>query len=68
MNTSELKFRAIWCPATTVAPRLPISRAITAKMLDSANTAMPMGRPTPIRRLMTGHCGRSKRTSTRLLW
>ena len=41
MNTSELKFRAIWWPATTEAPRLPINRAITAKMLDSANTADP---------------------------
>ncbi|MNJ53419.1 hypothetical protein D3C77_488040 [compost metagenome] len=68
MNSSELMFRAIWCPATTVAPRLPINSAITAKMLDSANTAIPMGRPTPIKRLITAHCGRSKRTSTRLFW
>ncbi|MNP15458.1 hypothetical protein D3C76_1078160 [compost metagenome] len=64
MNTSELKFRAIWWPATTVAPRLPINRAITAKMLDSANTAMPIGRPMPSRRLITDHCGQSKRLNS----
>ncbi|MDT4887992.1 hypothetical protein FQZ97_1244910 [compost metagenome] len=66
MNTRELKFSAIWCPATTVAPRLPISRAITAKILDSANTAMPIGTPMPSRRLMTAHCGQSKRLNNRL--
>ncbi|MCY1459804.1 hypothetical protein D9M71_773080 [compost metagenome] len=64
MNTSELKFRAIWCPATTVAPRLPINRAITAKMLDSANTAISMGKPMPSRRLITDHCGQSKRLNS----
>ncbi|MNY71775.1 hypothetical protein D3C86_2101970 [compost metagenome] len=67
MNTSELTFRAIWWPATTVAPRLPINKAMTAKMLDSANTAMPIGRPMPSRRLITAHCGQSKRPNTRLV-
>ncbi len=61
MNTSEAKLRAIWCPATTVAPRPPISRAMTAKMLDSANTAMPIGRPMPSRRLISVQSGQSKR-------
>ncbi|MDT4856578.1 hypothetical protein FQZ97_909720 [compost metagenome] len=66
MKIRALKFSAIWCPATTVAPSPPISRAITAKMLDSANTAMPMGPPTESRRLITGSCGLSKRSNNRL--
>ena len=59
MKIIELKFSAIWCPATTVAPRPPISRAITEKMLDSAKIDTPIGRPTESRRRITGHCGQS---------
>ncbi|MDT4856576.1 hypothetical protein FQZ97_909700 [compost metagenome] len=66
MKIRALKFSAIWCPATTVAPSPPISRAITAKMLDSANTAMPMGPPMDSRRLISGHCGLSNRLNSRL--
>jgi len=57
---TDWKWYEVSGTATTAAPRPPISRAITAKMLDSANTEMPIGRPTESRRLCTGHCGHSK--------
>ena len=67
MNTRELKFRAIWWPATTFSSRLPISRAITEKMLASANTEMPIGRPTPSSGRIAAGCGASKRANSWLL-
>ncbi|MCY1188144.1 hypothetical protein D9M73_292120 [compost metagenome] len=66
MNTMALTFRAIWWPATIFSPSSPISRAITEKMLDSAKMAMPIGRPTPTRRLITAVSGRSQRANRRL--
>gem|GEM_PF-4141006 len=66
MKISEVKLRAIWCPATTVAPSAPISRAITEKMLASANTATPIGTPTASSRLSSGQAGPSKRSNSRL--
>ncbi|MNZ80977.1 hypothetical protein D3C78_996320 [compost metagenome] len=64
MNTMALTFRAIWCPATIFSPSSPISRAITEKMLDSANTAMPIGRPTEASRRITSGSGRSQRANS----
>ncbi len=64
MNTSALKFRAIWWPATTFSSSPPISRAITEKMLDSANTAMPIGRPTATSGPMVARSGHSQRENS----
>ena len=61
MNTSPEKLSATWCPATTVGPSSPISRATTEKMLDSAKIAMPMGTPMASRARSVGPWGRSKR-------
>ena len=45
MKIREVKLRAIWWLATTWAPRLPISRAMTAKMLTSKKIVSPTGKP-----------------------
>ena len=50
-----------------MAPKLPINKAITAKILDSAKIATPIGRPMPNTRLITAHCGQSKRLNNSLL-
>ncbi|MNL72837.1 hypothetical protein D3C87_1982150 [compost metagenome] len=44
-NISELKFNAIWWPATSTIPSGETSSATTANSVTSKNSASAIGRP-----------------------
>ena len=65
-NISELKFSAIWCPATFTMPSGETSRATTANRVTSKNSASAMGSPSCTRRIIMCQSGVLNERSLRI--
>ena len=64
MNVIPPTFEATWCDATASTPSRPIRSVTTENTATSKKIAMPIGRPSRMRRQMTAKSGAEKRENT----